>query len=153
MRSSHPRSPIDHPSNGSKSQFFGQLWSLFLYFFCVTVHLSKERFPKQRKSKLQPCADDILDNLPNHGPAEPSQTPNTPIQEPITRSRTNKLQQEVNSFLTKIDYNTNENLILPKLYIYIYVLLKFTHMGATAGPKKMSYTKDEMSYEEAKPSQ
>jgi hypothetical protein len=37
MRSSHPRSPIDHPSNGSKSQFFCQLWSLFLlFFFCVT---------------------------------------------------------------------------------------------------------------------
>jgi hypothetical protein len=33
MRSSHPRSPIDHPSNGSKSQIFGQLQSLFLLFF------------------------------------------------------------------------------------------------------------------------
>jgi hypothetical protein len=37
MRSSHPRSPIDHPSNGSKSQIFGQPRSLFLFFFGVTV--------------------------------------------------------------------------------------------------------------------
>jgi hypothetical protein len=35
MRSSHPRSPIDHQSNGSKSQIFGQLRSLFLIFFLV----------------------------------------------------------------------------------------------------------------------
>jgi hypothetical protein len=28
MRSSHPRSPIDHPSNGSKKSNFGQLRSL-----------------------------------------------------------------------------------------------------------------------------
>jgi hypothetical protein len=33
MRSSHPRSPIDHPSNGSKSQIFGELRSLFLYYY------------------------------------------------------------------------------------------------------------------------
>jgi hypothetical protein len=38
MRSSHPRSLIDHPSNGSKSQIF---WSTpeplsILLFFCVT---------------------------------------------------------------------------------------------------------------------
>jgi hypothetical protein len=32
MRSLHPWSPIDHLSNGSKSQFFGQLRSLFLFF-------------------------------------------------------------------------------------------------------------------------
>jgi hypothetical protein len=87
----------------------------------------------------------------NHGPAESSQTPNTPIQGPITRCRANKLQQEVNSLLTKIDYNINENFILPKFFTY--VLLRFTHMGATAGTNEMSYTEDEMSYEEAEPSQ
>jgi hypothetical protein len=37
MRSSHPRSPIDHPSNGSKSQFFCQLRSLFLYIYIYGV--------------------------------------------------------------------------------------------------------------------
>jgi hypothetical protein len=57
----------------------------------------------------------------------------------------------VNSLLTKIDYNTNENFILPKFSAY--VLLRFTHMRAIAGPKEMSYTEDEMSYEEVKPSQ
>jgi hypothetical protein len=36
-RSSHPRSPIDYPSNGSKSQIFCQLRSLFLFFFGVTL--------------------------------------------------------------------------------------------------------------------
>jgi hypothetical protein len=41
MRSSHRRSPIGHPSNGSKSQFFCQLRSLFLFFFGVTVGKGK----------------------------------------------------------------------------------------------------------------
>jgi hypothetical protein len=40
MRSSHPRSPIDHQSNNSKSQIFDQLQSLFL-FFGVTTKSSK----------------------------------------------------------------------------------------------------------------
>jgi hypothetical protein len=171
----------------------------------VWVHLRKERFPKQSKSKLQPRADgpfkvlrrvndnayeidlsskygvsttfnvadlspfvkmeesrmnpfqeweddeDISDNVPNHGPVEPSQTPNTPIQGPITWSRGNKLQQEVNSLLAKIDYNANENFILPKFSTY--VLLSFTHKRATSGPKEVSYAEDEMSYEEVEPSQ
>jgi hypothetical protein len=95
--------------------------------------------------------EDIPDNVPSHGLAEPSQTPNTPIQGPITRSHANKLQQEVNSLLTKIDYNINENFILPKFSTYL--LLRFTHMGATARPKEMSYTNDEISYEEGEPSQ
>jgi hypothetical protein len=74
--------------------------------------------------------------VPNHGPTEPSQTPNTPIQGP----------KEVNSLVTKINYNTNKNFILHKFSTY--VLLRFTHMGATAGPKETSYIEDEMSYEE-----
>jgi hypothetical protein len=56
----------------------------------------------------------------------------------------------VNSLLTKIDYNTNENFILYKCSTY--VLLRFTHMGATTEPKEMSYTKEEMSYMEVEPS-
>jgi hypothetical protein len=47
MRSSHPLSPIDHPSNGSKRQIFGQLRSLFLFFFGVTVGESKKQHPKR----------------------------------------------------------------------------------------------------------
>jgi hypothetical protein len=57
----------------------------------------------------------------------------------------------VNYLLTKIDYNANENFILPKFSTY--VLLRFKHKGATGGSKETSYTKDEMSYEEAEPSQ
>jgi hypothetical protein len=197
-----------HAGKGHKKIVFelGQL---------VWVHLRKEQFPEQHKSKLQPRAngpfkvfrrvndnayeidlpskyglsttfnianlslfirmeesrmtpfqeweddEDIPDNVPKHGPAEPSQTPNTPIHGSITRSRANKLQQEVNSFfceqkevnslLTKIDYNTNENFILPKFSTY--VLLRFIHMGATVGSKETSYTEDEMGCEEAEPSQ
>jgi hypothetical protein len=108
---------------------------------------------ESRTSPFQEREDDedIPDNVPNHGLAKTSQIPNTPIQGPITQSRANKLQQEVNSLLTKIDYNTNENFILPKFSTY--VLLRFTHMGATAGPKEMSYIEDEMSYKEVEPSQ
>jgi hypothetical protein len=147
---------------------------LYLNLANLLVHLRKEWFPKQHKSKLQPHADgpfkvlrrvndnayeidllskygvsttfnvadlspfigieesrtppfqereddeDIPDNVLNHGPADPSQTPNTPIQGPITQSRANKLQQEVNSLLTKIDYNANENFILPKFSTYVF---------------------------------
>jgi hypothetical protein len=45
-------------------------------------------------------------------PANESST-KTPIQGLITR-HANKLQQEVHSLLTKIDYNTNENFIMLK---------------------------------------
>jgi hypothetical protein len=41
--------------------------------------------------------------VPNDGLAELNQTLNTPIEGPITRIRANKLQQEVNSLLIKID--------------------------------------------------
>jgi hypothetical protein len=57
----------------------------------------------------------------------------------------------MNSLLTKIDYSANENFILPKFSTH--VLLRFTHKGATTRPKAVSYTEDEMSYEEAEPSQ
>lgn len=57
----------------------------------------------------------------------------------------------MNYLLTKIDYNANENFILPKFSTY--ELLRFKHKGATGGSKETSYTKDEMSYEEVEPSQ
>ena len=88
--------------------------------------------------------------MPNDGPAQRSQTQDTPIQGAITWSCAKKLQEEVNSLLTNIDYSTNENFIQPKCSIY--VLLRFTHMGDTAGPKERSYTKDGMRYTEAEPS-
>jgi hypothetical protein len=117
------------------------------------VHLRKDRFPDQRKNKLEPRADGpckllrkINDNayeigLPStygvctsfnvadldsfqegeDGVHIPRVTQvdedNTPIninQGPITRSRANKLQQEVNSLLAEINFNISENVILPK---------------------------------------
>jgi hypothetical protein len=79
-----------------------------------------------------------------------SQAPNTRIQGPITWNRVKKLQQEVHSLLTKIDYNKDDNFILPKCSTH--VLLRFTHMRDVAGPKRTSYNKDNMSYAEVEPS-
>jgi hypothetical protein len=73
--------------------------------------------------------------VPNHGLAKPNQTPNTSIQGPITWSLANQLQQEVNPVITKIEYNANDNFILPKFSTY--VLLRFTHKGATIGTKEV----------------
>lgn len=57
----------------------------------------------------------------------------------------------MNYLLTKIDYNANENFILPKFSTY--VLLRFSHKGATGGPKETNHIENEMSYEEVEPSQ
>jgi hypothetical protein len=42
--------------------------------------------------------EDIPDTVPNHGPAQRSQTQDTPIQGAITRSRAKKLQEEVYTY-------------------------------------------------------
>jgi hypothetical protein len=65
--------------------------------------------------------EDIPDHVSNHGPAEPSQPPNTPVHGPISWSHANKQQQEVNSLslLTKIDNNINGNVILRKCLAYV----------------------------------
>ena len=47
--------------------------------------------------------------------------------EPITRSRAKKLQQEMNALLYEIHFNINENYILPKLCTLL--LPKFTKEG------------------------
>jgi hypothetical protein len=96
------------------------------------------------------CDEDILTNESGNGSTDPNQTPKTPMQGPITWSHAKKIQQEVHSLLTKFDYNTNENFILPKYCTQ--VLLRFTHMEIDAGPKRTSYTKEKMSYAEAKTS-
>ena len=44
----------------------------------------------------------------------PTPTPAQVIDEPITRSRAKKLQQEVHALLCEIHFNINENYILPK---------------------------------------
>ncbi|TVU06805.1 hypothetical protein EJB05_46840, partial [Eragrostis curvula] len=94
--------------------------------------------------------EDIQTIVTNHGSPAPSQAPATSIQGPITRSRAKKLIHEVNSLLTKFDYNLNENFILPKCSTF--VLLRFTHIGGAAGPKETSYIEEETSYAEAEPS-
>jgi hypothetical protein len=51
------------------------------------------RIEESRTTPFQERDDDedIPDNVTNHGPVGPSQTPNTPIQGPITQSHANKL--------------------------------------------------------------
>ena len=44
---------------------------------------------------------------------------------PLTRSRAKKLQEQVKSFLTDCNFNTSENVILPKYPILM--MLRFTH--------------------------
>jgi hypothetical protein len=130
----------------------------------VGVHLRKDQFPDQHKSKLQPCVDgpfkvlrkindnayeidlprtygvstsfNIADLSPFFGVEESMMTPfqegeddvDIPqvtqdqvsgtqaqvIQGPIICSRAKKLQQQVNSFLAKINFEIHENVILPK---------------------------------------
>ena len=46
-------------------------------------------------------------------------------QGPLTRSCAKKLQEQVNSFLTECNFNTYENVILPKCHILM--MLRFTH--------------------------
>jgi hypothetical protein len=43
---------------------------------------------------------------------------------PITQSRAKQIQQEVHALLYKFKLNTNDNFMLPKLYMFI--LLRFT---------------------------
>jgi hypothetical protein len=93
--------------------------------------------------------EDIPTNESGNGSTDPNQALKTPMQGPITQSHAKKIQQEVHSLLTKIDYNTNENFILTKYCTH--VLLRFTHMEIAAGPKRMSYTKEKVSFREAEP--
>jgi len=46
-------------------------------------------------------------------------------QGPLTRRHAKKLQEQVNSFLTDCNFNTSENVILPKCSILM--ILRFTH--------------------------
>jgi hypothetical protein len=41
------------------------------------------------------------------------------IQDPITRSRAKKLQQEVNYFLAEINFKIYDNVILPKVVLLL----------------------------------
>ncbi|TVU06806.1 hypothetical protein EJB05_46841, partial [Eragrostis curvula] len=129
--------PVHHPSSSPNGGF--HLLAVFRRF---TFRLTE--------SSVSMADVEIQTIVTNHGSPAPSQAPATSIQGPITQSRAKKLIHEVNSLLTKFDYNLNENFILPKYSTF--VLLRFTHIGGAAGPKDTSYTEEETSYAEAEPS-
>ena len=54
-----------------------------------------------------------------------SSRPNDTNQGSLTRSYAKKLQEQVNSFPTDCNFNTSENVILPKCPIFM--MLRFTH--------------------------
>jgi hypothetical protein len=131
----------------------------------VWVHLCKERFPEQRKSKLQQRVDgpfkvlckinenayeinlsdtygvsssfNVADLSPCFGLEElrtthfsrgecdvtipASSTLPTILTGPITRSRVKQIQQEVHALLYEFKLNTNDNFILPKLCMLIFL--------------------------------
>jgi hypothetical protein len=60
---------------------------------------------------------------------------------PVTRSRAKKLQQEVHAFLSELNFNIDENVILPKSCILL--LLRFTEEGFP-----LDYTKETEGYTE-----
>jgi hypothetical protein len=54
-----------------------------------------------------------------------SSSPKDTNQGPLTRSHAKKLHEQVNLFLTDCNFNTSENVILPKCPILM--MLRFTH--------------------------
>jgi hypothetical protein len=70
-----------------------------------------------------------------------SVTPSCMYEGPVTRSRAKKLQQEVHAFLSELNFNIDENVILPKSCILL--LLRFTQEGFPLG-----YTKETEGYTE-----
>jgi hypothetical protein len=63
-----------------------------------------------------------------------SVTPSRMYEGPVTRSRAKKLQQEVHVFLSELNFNIDENVILPKSCILL--LLRFTQEGFPLGNTK-----------------
>jgi hypothetical protein len=70
-----------------------------------------------------------------------SVTPSHMYEGSVTRSRAKKLQQEVHAFLSELNFNIDENVILPKSSILL--LLRFTQEGFPLG-----YTKETEGYME-----
>jgi hypothetical protein len=70
-----------------------------------------------------------------------SVTPSHMYECPITRSSAKKLQQEVHAFLSELNFNIDENVILPKSCILL--LLRFAQEGFPLGCTKETkgYTK------------
>jgi hypothetical protein len=76
---------------------------------------------KSQGQLLFPEGEDDEDILAVHATSSPKDT----NQGPLTRSHANKLQEQVNSFLTEYNFNTSENIILPKCHILM--MLRLTH--------------------------
>jgi hypothetical protein len=70
-----------------------------------------------------------------------SATPSHMYEGPVTRSRAKKLQQEVHAFLSELNFNIDENVILPKSCILL--LLRFRQEGFPLG-----YIKETKGYTE-----
>jgi hypothetical protein len=68
-------------------------------------------------------------------------TPSHMYEGPVTRSHAKKLQQEVHAFLSELNFNIDENVILPKSCILLQ--LRFTQEGFPLG-----YTKETECYTE-----
>jgi hypothetical protein len=69
------------------------------------------------------------------------------IQGPITRSRVKKLQQEVNSFLAKINLKIYENVILPKSCTLVFLRNIHEEDGTTKHGEELNNKKQ--SYQES----
>jgi hypothetical protein len=70
-----------------------------------------------------------------------SVTPSHMYESPVMRSRAKKLEQEVHAFLSELNFNIDENVILPKSCILLP--LRFTQEGFPTG-----YTKETEGYTE-----
>jgi hypothetical protein len=96
--------------------------------------------PPQATPSLAPITQQDT-SVPPVTQHQASVTPSHIYEGPVTRSRAKKLQQEVHAFLSELNFNTDENVILPKSCILL--LLRFTQEGFPLG-----YTKETEGYME-----
>jgi hypothetical protein len=86
------------------------------------VHMSSHTYTiESRTTPFQEWEDDV--DIPQVTQGYALSTQAHAFQGPITRSRAKKLQHEVRAFLDDINFNTSENVILPKCYTL--VVLKY----------------------------
>jgi hypothetical protein len=90
--------------------------------------------PPQATPSLTPITQQDT-SVPPVTQHQASVTPSHIYEGPVTRSRAKRLQQEVHAFLSELNFNTDENVILPKSCILLQ--LRFTQEGFPLG-----YTKE-----------
>jgi hypothetical protein len=87
------------------------------------VHMPSHKYiTESRTTHFQEEEDDV--DIPRVTQDQASDTQATVLQGPITHSHTKKLKQNVNSILAEINFNTSENVILPKcssLFVLRYI--------------------------------